>query len=155
MTPEQRRETEKQARETRLVDMAVARAPNLSAEIRKAAEANIDADIMAERAGGRTRPVSAGARSARITAEDQRLVDRVEALRRSVISGQEQNQIQAQRSARDQAAIQICTYRGQMLDAQVGASNRSILNLEGMIAGVRARDACLQVYQQTGIVPGL
>jgi hypothetical protein len=87
-------------------------------------------------------------RESRITAEEARLSDAVETRRRTFI---------AQSNARDQAlrnqqAAYVCEARGAQIDAAY-YNPRSLLNLEAMAAGNQARQACLEAYSRTGIVP--
>jgi hypothetical protein len=62
----------------------------------------------------------------------------------------EEEAARLERGRRDSQARAVCDYRAQVADAQ-GTASRDILG--GIIAGTRTRDACMELYRRTGIVP--
>jgi len=128
-------------REASLLEDALAGRPDYVQALRRAAEANI----------AESNPVvrqSPAAREARVRAEEARLSDLIETRRREQV-GQRQQQ---DRAARDQAAVAACQARGAQIDAAM-YNPRSILNIDGAAAAAQARNACLDAYQRTGVMP--
>jgi hypothetical protein len=151
-TPAERQKVEadraKREREDALLERALTNSPDYTSALRRAAVANVDAEQVTPASGRRTRSAEAQAKEQRIAAEEARLSDVVEKRRQDRLNQQAQNQ----KTARDQAAVSACVARGNQIDAAY-YNPRSILNLEGMAAGVQARNACLEAYQRTGILP--
>jgi hypothetical protein len=128
-------------REAELLERALTNSPDYAQAVRRAAVANINEAPPVPR----ERPQ---AREARIAAEEARLSDLIEKRRRERLAMREQSN----RASQDQAAIAACEARGAQIDASM-YSRRSILNLDGAIAGAQARNACIEAYRRTGVMP--
>ena len=135
-------------REAELLQRALTGSPDYTAAVRRAAIANIDANPEAAPASRRSRADAALAREQRIAAEEARLSDAIEQRRRAQLALNEQQG----RSARDQQAAATCQARGAQIDAAY-YNPRALVNLDGMVAGIQARNTCLEAYQRTGILP--
>lgn len=141
-------EQAKASRENELLERALTNSPDYPAAVRRAAIANIDEEASRTTPNPRRSRITTSVREDLVRQEEQRLSDAVEIRRRRKLA---ENQAQ-QRAAMDQQAIYACEARGQQMDA-AHYDPRSLLNLYGMVAGVQARDACLEAYRRTGILP--
>lgn len=147
MTPAQRAQRDlgivKALREYELLQRALSGSPDYAVAVTRAATANVDGAAAIPLAPGERRPpVNQRAREAAIRAEEARLSDAVEVRRRQQLA-QDAQQRQGQQ---DQMAAAQCIALGQQIEASM-FSQRSLLNLEGAIAGAQARDQCWAAYQ--------
>jgi len=137
-----------EAREAELLERALTGSPDYTAAVRRAAVANVDAAGEPSPAGRRNRADVAQAREQRISAEEARLSDEIEKRRRARLAANDAQN----RSARDQQAAAACQARSAQMEAAY-FNPRALVNLDGMVAGAQARNACLDAYQRTGILP--
>jgi hypothetical protein len=143
LTPGQRAARD---RENDLLQRALTNSPDYVQAVRRAAVANVDAE--ASPAGRQNPQTNAAAREQRIAAEEARLSDAVERRRREQLA----QTAQRDQALRNQQAAYSCEARAAQMDAAY-YNPRSLLNLEGLAASNQTRQACLEAYSRTGIVP--
>jgi len=146
ITPEQRArrrfEDARTTRENELLARALSASPDYTAAVRRAADQNVTEEA-ALPITGRRPPVNTRAREAAISAEEARLSEAVEARRRQQLA----QRAQVAQTQQDQQMAAQCIALGQQIEASM-FNRRSLLNLEGTIAGAQARDNCWANYQQ-------
>ena len=162
ITPEQRArrsfEDSRTAREGELLERALSGSPDYTAAVKRAATANVDGEAAIPAAPGSPRrpAMTARAREAAIATEEARLSEVVEARRRQRLA----EQAMQARSQQDQMAVAICRARGQVAGSQpvfggFGIAGAINAGMQQGWAAANAEAACINAYQQTGIMPGL
>lgn len=141
-------ESAKARREDELLERALTSSPDYAAAVRRTATVNIEAETPPAAPGQRRRTEPAQAREQRISTEEARLSDAVEHRRRERIAKRQREESWA----RAEQARAACQARGAQMEAAY-YNPRDFLNLEAIAAGNQARNACVDAFNRTGMVP--